>query len=67
VIDALPASPEAPRRAPIAATLGVLSVALLGASVVRAHHWGLVSIAALVVAGAVRAAGINPTGVCGGG
>lgn len=28
---------------------------------------GLVSIAALVLAGAVWAAGINPTGVCGGG
>ena len=114
MIDALLTSPEAPRRAPVAATLGVLSVALLGASFVWAHHWGavadtlviawtvatlgslavaihvlrdevvwptrlalrlakiglaggLVSIAALVLAGAVWAAGINPTGVCGGG
>ena len=95
--------------------LGVLSVALLGASLRWAHHWGLladtivaawvvatlgslvisilllrstktvwlayasrrlakiglaggiVSIAALVLAGAVWAAGINPTGACGGG
>lgn len=94
--------------------LGVLSVALLGASLRWAHHWGpladtivaawaaatvgslvmstlllrsqnmwlaftykrlakiglaggIVSIAALVLAGAVWAAGINPTGACGGG
>jgi hypothetical protein len=94
--------------------LGVLSVALLGASLVWAHHWGpladtiavawavatlgalvvsiqilgdeavwstrgsqrlaqmgfaggLISVAALVLAGIAFAAGINPTGVCGGG
>jgi len=101
-----------PKRDPVAATLGALSVALLGASFVWAHHWGaladtlvaawgaatfgalvfsirslwlldssrfarrlaklglaggLVSIVALIVAGAVWAAGINPTGACGGG
>lgn len=103
------------KRGPVAAILGVLSVALLGASFVWAHHWGvladslviawaiatlgslvvstrflfsfkvlhstrfarrlartglaggLVSILALVVAGAAWAAGINPTGVCGSG
>jgi hypothetical protein len=94
--------------------LGFLSVALLGASFVWAHHWGpradtlviawavatlgalgssvavlgaydlgpkvltlrlaqiglaggIVSIGALVLAGVAWAAGINPTGVCGGG
>jgi hypothetical protein len=94
--------------------LGVLSVALLGASFVWAHHWGvqtdtlvagwavatigslvvsiwvlrdemvwptrvalrlakiglaggIVSIAALALAGVVYAAGIDPTGACGGG
>ena len=94
--------------------LGVLSVALLGASFVWAHHWGvqadtlvaawavatigslvasiwllrddmvwptrlalclariglaggLVSIAALALAGIVYAAGVDPTGACGGG
>jgi hypothetical protein len=94
--------------------LGVLSVALLAASFVWAHHWGaladtlvaawvvatmgsltvsirllgddvvwltrfatrlakiglvggIVSIAALVLAGIVWAAGVNPTGACGGG
>jgi hypothetical protein len=94
--------------------LGVLSVALLAASVVWAHHWGavadtlvaawavttlgalvvsiqflgddtvwstygsqrlakiglvggLVSVAALVLTGIAFAAGVNPTGVCGGG
>jgi hypothetical protein len=98
----------------VAATLGVLSVALLGASFVWAHHWGvqadtlvaawavatigslvaaiwllrddmvwptrlalrlakiglaggLVSIAALALAGIVYAAGVDPTGACGGG
>ena len=98
----------------MAATLGVLSVALLGASFVWAHHWGvqtdtlvaawavatigslvasiwllrdemvwptrlalrlakiglaggLVSIAALALAGMVYAAGVDPTGACGGG
>ena len=94
--------------------LGVLSVTLLGASFVWAHHWGtladtlvvtwaaatlaslvvsiqflrdrtvwstygshrlakiglaggLISVAALVLAGIASAAGLNPTGVCGGG
>jgi hypothetical protein len=101
-----------PKRDPAAATLGVLSVALLGASFVWAHHWGIladtlvatwvvatigalvlasrslwlldsspfarrlakiglcggvVSLAALALAGIVYAAGINPTGACGGG
>ncbi len=98
----------------MAATLGVLSVALLGASFVWAHHWGaqadtlvaawavatigslvasiwllrddmvwptrlalrlakiglaggVVSIAALALAGIVYAAGVDPTGACGGG
>jgi hypothetical protein len=98
----------------VAATLGVLSVALLGASFVWAHHWGVrtdtlvagwvvatigslvasiwllrddmvwptrlalrlakiglaggvVSIAALALAGIVYAAGLDPTGACGGG
>jgi hypothetical protein len=110
----LATGPEAPKRAPVAATLGVLSVALLAASFVWAHHWGvltdtlviawgvatrrslavaiqllrddlvwptrlalrlakiglaggLVSIAALALAGMVYAAGINPAGACGGG
>jgi len=94
--------------------LGVLSVALLAASFVWAHHWGtladtlvaawavatlgalvvsiqflrnktvwstygshrlakiglaggLVSLAALLLAGIASAAGLNPTGACGGG
>jgi hypothetical protein len=94
--------------------LGVLSVALLVASFVWAHHWGavadtlvaawalatlgplvvsiqflrnktvwatygshrrakiglaggLISVAALVLAGIASAAGLNPTGACGGG
>ena len=94
--------------------LGILSVALLAASFVWAHHWGtladtlviawalatlgalvvsiqffrnktvwstygshrlariglaggLISVAALVVAGIASAAGFNPTGACGGG
>ena len=98
----------------MAAALGILSVALLGASFVWAHHWGvqadalvaawavatigslvasiwllrddlvwptrlalrlakigladgLVSIAALALAGIVYAAGVDPTGACGGG
>jgi hypothetical protein len=115
VIEAVAPQPASPRRSPVAATLGVLSVALLGASFVWAHHWGvladtlvvawavstlgalvvsirflrdenhraatylakrlakiglaggIVSIGALVLAGAVWAAGINPTGACGGG
>ncbi len=103
-----------PRRSAVAAVLGVLSVALLGASLVWAHHWGpradtlviawalatlgtlgvsvqvlgsydlwptriairlaqiglaggIISILALVLSGIAYAAGINPTGVCGGG
>ena len=103
-----------PKRSRVAATFGVLSVVLLGASFVWAHHWGvltdtlviawavatigalvvsiqclrddmvwptrvalrlariglvggIVSIAALALAGIVYAAGINPTGACGGG
>jgi hypothetical protein len=109
VIDALAIPPEFPKRAPVAAALGILSVALLGASLQWAHHWGpladtivigwciatigslvlslqslgmttvgkrlakiglaggIVSILALVLAGIAFAAGINPTGVCGGG
>jgi len=110
----LATGPEAPKRAPVAATLGVLSVALLAVSFLWAHHWGvltdtlviawgvatlgslavaiqllrddlvwptrlalrlakiglaggLVSIAALALAGMVYAAGINPAGACGGG
>ena len=106
--------PVAAKRSAVAAVLGVLSVALLGASFVWAHHWGvradtlviawaiatigafavsipvlwsrdlwltrlairlariglaggIVSLAALVLAGAVWAAAINPTGACGGG
>lgn len=103
-----------PRRSAVGAGLGILSVALLGASFVWAHHWGaqadtrvvawavttlgalivsvqvlgsyalwptrlairlaqvglvggIVSILALVLAGIAFAAGVNPTGVCGGG
>jgi hypothetical protein len=114
VIEAVAEIPVTPRRGPVAAVLGVLSVALLGASLVWAHHWGpladsivvawavatigslvvsiqflrddmvwptsfalrlgkiglaggLVSIAALGVAGIASAAGVNPTGACGGG
>jgi hypothetical protein len=114
VIEAVASVPVRPKRSPVAAGLGVLSVGLLGASFVWAHHWGvladslvaawavatlgslvistvllrsrtmwlaraskrlariglaggIVSIAALVLAGAVWAAGINPTGACGGG
>jgi hypothetical protein len=104
----------APRRSAVAAALGLLSVALLGASFVWAHHWGpladtivvawavatlgalvlsvqvvgsdrlwptrlatrlakiglaggIVSILALAISGIAYAAGINPTGACGGG
>jgi hypothetical protein len=103
-----------PRWSAVAAGLGVLSVALLAASFVWAHHWGaradtlviawgvatlgalgasirilrsydlwptrlavrlaqiglaggIVSIAALLLAGIAFAAGINPAGACGGG
>jgi hypothetical protein len=104
----------APKRSAVAAALGLLSVALLGASFVWAHHWGpladtivvawavatlgalvlsvqvvgsdrlwptrlatrlakiglaggIVSILALAISGIAYAAGINPTGACGGG
>ena len=114
MIEAVASVPLRPKRSPVAAALGVLSVALLGASLRWAHHWGplaativagwavatlgalvisilvlradtvwlayaskrlakiglaggIVSIAALVLAGAVWAAGIDPTGACGGG
>jgi hypothetical protein len=40
VIDVLAIPPEFPKRAPAAAALGILSVALLGASLQWAHHWG---------------------------
>jgi hypothetical protein len=113
MVDASATAPVTPKRSAVAAVLGVLSVALLGASFVWAHHWGpradtlviawalatlgalgisvlvlrsydlwptrlavrlakiglaggIVSIAALVLAGAVWAAGIDPTGACGG-
>ncbi len=114
MIEAFASVPVRPKRSPVAAGLGILSVALLGASFVWALHWGvladslvaawalatlaslvistsllrnqnvwlafaskrlakiglaggIVSIVALVLAGAVWAAGINPTGACGGG
>jgi drug/metabolite transporter (DMT)-like permease len=123
MLDALEAARQAtpdpdpslePKRSAVAAGLGVLSVALLGASFVWAHHWGpvadtfviawavatvgalilslqvvgtdrlwptrlatrlgkiglacgIVSILALVISGIAYAAGINPTGACGGG
>jgi hypothetical protein len=114
VIETCASVPVSPRRSPVAAILGVLSVALLGAAFVWAHHWGALadtivaawaaatlaalvlaagvlrsqdmwvarasrrlakigfaggtlSIVALVLAGVVRAAGIDPTGACGGG
>ena len=35
-----PEPPLEPRRSAVAADLGVLSVALLGAAFVWAHHWG---------------------------
>ena len=53
MIEAATATPVTPRRSPIAAGLGVLSVALLGASLRWAHHWGLLAdtiVAAWVVA-----------------
>ena len=115
MIEATTRTPQAtPKRGPVAAALGVLSVALLAASLLWAHHWGpladaivaawaaatlgslavsihflrddnlwstrlakrlvkvglaggLVSIGALILAGAVWAAGVDPTGACGGG
>ena len=39
MIDALAEAPVTPKRSPVAATLGILSVALLAASFVWAHHW----------------------------
>jgi hypothetical protein len=103
-----------PKRSRVAFVLGLLSVALLAASFVWAHHWGavadtlvaawaiatlgalvvsiqffrdktvwatygshrlariglaggLISVVALILAGIASAAGINPTGACGGG
>lgn len=53
VIEAAPAAPVTPRRSPAAAALGLLSVALLGASLRWAHHWGPLAdtiVAAWVVA-----------------
>ena len=53
MIDAFATAPVTPRRSPIAALLGVLSVALLGASLRWAHHWGPLAdtiVAAWVVA-----------------
>ena len=114
MIEAVAESRVTPTRSPLAAALGLLSVALLGASFVWAHHWGvradtlvacwavatvgafvvsirilrddmvwltrfafrlvqiglaggILSIVALVLAGVAYAAGINPTGACGGG
>ena len=114
MIDAVAGAPAGPKRSPVAAGLGILSVALLGASLRWAHHWGpladtivaawavatlgalgvsihffrddlvwptrsakrlariglaggIVSVAALVLAGAAWAAGINVAGACGGG
>ena len=52
MIDAVAESPVIPRRGPISALLGVLSVALLGASFVWAHHWGALA-GSLVAAWAV--------------
>jgi hypothetical protein len=52
VIEAA-AAPVTPRRSSVAAGLGVLSVALLGASLRWAHHWGALAdtiVAAWVVA-----------------
>lgn len=40
MIDAAATAPLTPKRSPLAALLGVLSVALLGASLRWAHHWG---------------------------
>ena len=114
MIEAVATDPGRPRRSPVAAVLGLLSVGLLGASFEWAHHWGpladaivvgwavatlgalavstqvlrddtlwatrswqrfakiglaggLFSVAALVLVGVLWAAGIDPTGVCGGG
>jgi hypothetical protein len=53
VTEAVPAALVTPRRSPVAAGLGVLSVALLGASLRWAHHWGPLAdtvVAAWVVA-----------------
>jgi hypothetical protein len=44
VIDALAPPPAGiPKRGPVSATLGILSVALLAASYVWAHHWGVLA------------------------
>jgi hypothetical protein len=43
VIDAVAETPVMPARSPAAAALGVLSVALLAAAFVWAHHWGTVA------------------------
>jgi hypothetical protein len=84
VIEAVASAPVRPKRSPVAATLGILSGALVMSTVLLRSEtmWlafaykrlakiglagGTVSIAALVVAGGVWAAGINPTGACGGG
>jgi hypothetical protein len=114
VIEAVAETRVTPTRSPLAAGLGLLSVSLLGASFVWAHHWGtrtdtlvacwavatvgaflvsiqilrddmvwltraavrlaqiglgggILSIVALGLAGLAYAAGINPTGACGGG
>ena len=40
MIEVAATAPVTPKRSPIAAALGVLSVALLGASLRWAHHWG---------------------------
>ena len=41
MIEATTRIPQAtPKRGPVAAALGVLSVALLAASLLWAHHWG---------------------------
>lgn len=114
MIEAVAETRVTPTRSPVAAMLGLLSVTLLGASFVWAHHWGMrtdtlvacwalatlgafvvsirtlrddmvwltrvafrltqiglaggiVSLVALALAGVAYAAGINPTGACGGG
>ena len=53
MIEAAATAPVTPTRSPVAAALGVLSVALLGASLRWAHHWGPLAdavVAAWVVA-----------------
>jgi hypothetical protein len=41
MIEAVAETRVTPTRGPVAAVLGLLSVALLGASFVWAHHWGM--------------------------